>query len=523
MDLKEPQNTNNVDDLVYKTMPRGNFKSGGAPLVRPTVPVPVATTSSTAQPAKSLINPLPTPAPYAAPVLAERPETTMTREDLVEKDPNLNANDNSFNLHPAGTKRKYIWIGLAALIGLLIIGGAAYAYFGVYKKSAVSSVSTNTNVPENTTSTIPDNSSDTITPVVISQIPKEWRLKYFNSNTCVDDSVCGDAADPDHDGLTNLQEYQGQTDPNNADSDKDGIADGDEVNIFATNAQNADTSGNLKYPDSVELKTKYNATSSKLFTDADLATIAANIAKFGLHEPTITTIGQALVDFYTNFGKPSGLIVISPPTNQADALDRDTQRADTIKQISFALLQYQQSNSKYPNVTTFDEMIKLIKPLIQNQAINTTDPKNVAPFIYNYTVLSNGTDFKLGYYSETQNQAISISAKNATTTYNKEQVIQRDSQRKADLEQIASLLENYSSDNADQNTPDQKIYPLQASWKTDLAPKYISDVPLDPSTHQDYVYSVTPTRDGFALQSSLETPPTGKKGYLCTADGCTYY
>src|SRR5579863_3839516 len=35
--------------------------------------------------------------------------------------------------------------------------------------------------------------------------------------------------DPDHDGLTNLEEYQNGTDPNNPDTDGDGISDGDEV------------------------------------------------------------------------------------------------------------------------------------------------------------------------------------------------------------------------------------------------------------------------------------------------------
>ncbi len=36
--------------------------------------------------------------------------------------------------------------------------------------------------------------------------------------------------DPDHDGLTNLQEFQSGTDPHIADTDGDGISDGDEVN-----------------------------------------------------------------------------------------------------------------------------------------------------------------------------------------------------------------------------------------------------------------------------------------------------
>ncbi len=35
--------------------------------------------------------------------------------------------------------------------------------------------------------------------------------------------------DSDNDGLTNLQEYQNGTDPQNKDSDGDGFSDGDEL------------------------------------------------------------------------------------------------------------------------------------------------------------------------------------------------------------------------------------------------------------------------------------------------------
>ena len=49
--------------------------------------------------------------------------------------------------------------------------------------------------------------------------------------------------DPDRDGLTNLQEFQTGTDPNNSDTDGDGLLDGDEVNVYHTSPLLGDTDG----------------------------------------------------------------------------------------------------------------------------------------------------------------------------------------------------------------------------------------------------------------------------------------
>lgn len=56
-------------------------------------------------------------------------------------------------------------------------------------------------------------------------IPNWWRAQYFGSGSTTNGTSCA-SCDPDSDGLTNLQEYQLATDPNNPDTDGDGLPDG---------------------------------------------------------------------------------------------------------------------------------------------------------------------------------------------------------------------------------------------------------------------------------------------------------
>jgi len=74
-------------------------------------------------------------------------------------------------------------------------------------------------------------------------------------------------SDKDMDGLTKKEEKELGTDPENSDTDGDGLSDGEEVKTYKSNPLNADTDGDgLKDGDEVK---KYNTDPNKADTDGD--------------------------------------------------------------------------------------------------------------------------------------------------------------------------------------------------------------------------------------------------------------
>jgi len=117
-----------------------------------------------------------------------------------------------------------------------------------------------------------------------------WEEYYsFNANDINDATV-----DSDADGLTNFQEFDLGTDPLSPDSDGDGINDGDEINLYYTNALNADSDKD-GISDSDEINT-YNTDPNLKDSDNDGLTDYQEIFNYQTDPANSDTDGDGLGD-----------------------------------------------------------------------------------------------------------------------------------------------------------------------------------------------------------------------------------
>jgi outer membrane protein OmpA-like peptidoglycan-associated protein len=104
----------------------------------------------------------------------------------------------------------------------------------------------------------------------------------------------GDADDLDNDGLTGGQERRLGTDPNNPDSDGDGLGDGDELRLHRTNPLRSDSdSDGLTDGDEVN---KYKTDPSRFDSDGDSLSDGDELQKFNSDPTRVDTDGDGLTD-----------------------------------------------------------------------------------------------------------------------------------------------------------------------------------------------------------------------------------
>ena len=100
------------------------------------------------------------------------------------------------------------------------------------------------------------------TGAVLTVIPSVWLVQYFGTNY-LNNPDATPSADPDHDGLTNVEENQHSTDPTNPDTDVDGLSDGAEVHSYGSDPATSHSFNQYKV-DSEYFHTAYGGQSSTL-------------------------------------------------------------------------------------------------------------------------------------------------------------------------------------------------------------------------------------------------------------------
>jgi hypothetical protein len=191
------------------------------------------------------------PRPSApAPTPAPRIQTTASTPPMEEA-------QTAYTMREPILGKIILFIVLAAVLGGLGYG-AWWVYNNLYKGGALGNM-----IPAGTeqpATTPPTNTEPAAAPTTTEGLP-ETTETATTSNVTSDmnnDSILfGEQIDSDKDGLDDIREKELGTDPNNADTDKDGLKDGDEVIIWHTNPLNPDTDGD-GYLDGEEVQNGYN-------------------------------------------------------------------------------------------------------------------------------------------------------------------------------------------------------------------------------------------------------------------------
>lgn len=198
------------------------------------------------------------------PVIAGQQKQAET--DLVQPSPQVSdatqmqspmKNEQNYPTKGPGMAKILMFIGIGLLILVLLGIGGWYLFSNIMgDKQEVVPAQQNTFDdfdPNPTTTTEPEEEDDAVVTTTDQDQQQEPPTDQEIDNTL----IFGEPTDTDGDGLDDIREGDIGTDPNNWDSDGDGLSDGDEVIIWKTDPLNPDTDGDT-YNDGDEVKNGFS-------------------------------------------------------------------------------------------------------------------------------------------------------------------------------------------------------------------------------------------------------------------------
>jgi len=246
---------------------------------------------------------------------AYSPATDQYSQSSQQYDPNLASTQqlpaaNTFEEKKGGNKVFFI-ISSVVIVALLAAAGVlVYLNFFQGTNASSSSSITSSSVSSSSSSSVvtidTSKTGGANTPASKARInsetvlPDSWLLQKMRSanpnnvdanGKCLTVSFCGENADFDKDGATNIEEYNFGTDPLNPDTDSDGISDGDELFVYFSDPIKKDTDTDT-FSDGDELASCYdmNSTAKDKMNSSRLSQISQSASLRKITDPTITTL-----------------------------------------------------------------------------------------------------------------------------------------------------------------------------------------------------------------------------------------
>jgi hypothetical protein len=203
-------------------------------------------------------------------------------------------------------------------------------------------------------------------------MPDGWEYTYRNGGT---NPLIADAdEDPDNDGLTNLEEYNASTRPDRADTDGDGLTDGQEVLIYNTDPNDSD-SDNDGFSDGAEIQAGTDPNDALSNPTRRRNTILTVVIIGG-----VVIISSLLAGFFIiyNYSRPEQKLLRYVLTQQKEGNDKLSSKELSIfvdKKLNRGeVKQFLSAVAEKHNLTIIDNNIWLVsKEQLQERADKLTD------------------------------------------------------------------------------------------------------------------------------------------------------